>query len=390
MPCIHAQRSLARSIALVITATALCVAPVCAATLYAVGGNFGPSGGLTGLYTLDASTAVMTWVGSPHVGGSFDNTIYNGGLAYDPYTDRMYALGCDSTGTSALFLINRADASMIRLGYCYPPNTGAFCSGGLAFDIQSRKLFAVGDLNQPPYQRSSLVELDTSTGAATAIGDNGSAGTYLSGLGCDPQTGILYANGFSGFDQQSGLYTVNKGTGQATRVGFHGLSLGRQMNYSGLALNPSTGAMFAFGSFSASQNNLYSVSKTTGQATSVAGATPNGIGVDGALVYVGTDLLDAGPMAAPLARLQAWPNPTREGVSFAFGLPHAGRVTLSLYDLAGRKVSTLTEPALAAGSHQLRWDGADTQGERVAAGLYFATLRTDGVVIGRTTVRVAR
>ena len=364
--------------------------PAAAMTLYAVGGNGGPSGGQTGLYTLDAGTGIMTWVGSPHTAGSFDNTIYNGGLAYDPYTDRMYALGCDSTSTSVLFLINRANASMVRLGYIYPANPYAFCSGGLAFDITTGRLFAVGDLNQPPYQRTSLVELSTVTGAAAPIGDNGGAGTYLSGLGCDPQTGILYANGFRFFDQNSALFALDKGSGAGTFIGNHGLTLGRKMNYAGLAVNPVTGTMYSFGSFSASQNNLYSVSKASGLATSVAPESPNGVGVDGALVYAGTDILGADP-ATPLSLpLRAWPNPARARVSFVFGLRRTGDVTLALFDLAGRRVSTVAEARLSAGPQQLQWNGADARGGRAAAGLYFAMLRADGVVIGRATVMVAR
>jgi hypothetical protein len=174
MPPTSIARSLAHGAALALLALAGLIAPVAAATLYALGGNAGPSGGQTGLYTMNADTGVMTWVGSLHTAGSYDNTLYNGGLAYDPYTDRLYGLGCDSSSVSALFLIDRTDASMVRIGYCYPPNTGAFCSGGLAFDIASGRLFAVGDLAQPPYQRTSLVELDPLTGAATTLGDNGS------------------------------------------------------------------------------------------------------------------------------------------------------------------------------------------------------------------------
>jgi hypothetical protein len=366
-------------------------APASAATLYAIGGNAGPSGGLTGLYTVDAGTAVMTWVGSPNLAGDYDNTLYNGGLAYDPYTDRLYGLGCDAAAKSALFLIDRTNASMIRIGDCFPPNTGAFCSGGLAFDITTQRLFAVGDLGQPPYQRTSLVELDTATGAATVIGDNGSAGTYLAGLGCDPRTGVLYGNGFRNFDQTySGLFVLDKGTGLGTWVGGHGLTEGRKMHYSGLAVSPTSGVMYGMGSFSASQNNLYTVNQATGVATSVAPANPNGIGVDGGLVYVGTDILDASP-ASPhgFVPLHASPNPARGAVSFAFGLERPARVSLAVFDVAGRRVSTRVE-GLSAGVHRIPWDGGFPSGERAASGLYFAVLRADGVVIGRTSVMLVR
>ena len=138
MPLITMIGSRARRVAMAILAVSALVAPSYAATLYAVGGNGGPSGGQTGLYTLDPGTGNMTWVGSPHTAGSYDNTIYNGGLAYDPYTNRLYALGCDSSAASALFLVDPTDASMVRIGYLNVGNPYAFCSGGLAFDVTSQ------------------------------------------------------------------------------------------------------------------------------------------------------------------------------------------------------------------------------------------------------------
>jgi len=372
-----------------LVALVLHAAPIQAVTLYAVGGNAGPSGGQTGLYTVNAGTGSMTWIGSPHTVASYDNTIYNGGLAYDPYTDHLYALGCDSSVASALFLLNRTDASMVRLGYCYASHPGAFCSGGIAFDLLSRRLFALGDPGL--WQGTGLFEINPVTGAATLIGQNLPNGTYLAGLGADPQTGVLYANGFSIFSSgESGLYVVDKGTGAATLVGLHGLSLGRQMRYSGLAVNPATGTMYSFGSFSASQNNLYTVSKSTGLATSVGPQSPNGVGVDGALVHVGTDILSAGAATQALAPLRASPNPARELVSFTFGLQQAGEVSLNLFDLSGRLVAALEQGRLESGPHSLSWSGTDPGRNRVATGLYFATLRADGVVIGRASVLVVR
>jgi len=381
-------RTLVRSAVLASFLVATVAAPARAATLYAVGGNAGPSGGQTGLYTVDPLTGVMTWVGSPHTAGSSDNTIYNGGLAYDPYTDRMYALGCDSSVTSALFLVNRNDASMVRIGYLGGNNPYAFCSGGLAFDVTTRRLFAVGDPGLGAY--TALFELDTNTGAAALLGGNGPNGTYLSGLGCDPQTGVLYANGFKAFDQNSGLFVLDKGSGAGTFVGYHGLTLGRRMNYSGPAIDPVTGTMYSFGSFSASQNNIYSVDKSSGVATSVAPESPNGVGVDGALAYAGLGFVDAGPPPVSSRPLLARPNPTSANVSFTFDLEREGNVSLALFDLAGRVVANLADARYAAGPHVMPWDGIDARGQRVARGLYFAALRVDGALLGRTTVLVAR
>jgi hypothetical protein len=67
-----------------------------------------------------------------------------------------------------------------------------------------------------------------------------------------------------------------------------------------------------------------------------------------------------------------WPNPSRDGVSFAFA--GRGDGVLDILDLAGRRVATPWRGA-AAGESRARWDGRDDRGHRVSGGLYFARLR---------------
>ena len=54
-----------------------------------------------------------------------------------------------------------------------------------------------------------------------------------------------------------------------------------------------------------------------------------------------------------------------------FGVAKAGRVQVTIYDVAGRKVRDLTDRVFPAGEHTLQWDGADDGGTKVARGVYF-------------------
>jgi pectin methylesterase-like acyl-CoA thioesterase len=82
--------------------------------------------------------------------------------------------------------------------------------------------------------------------------------------------------------------------------------------------------------------------------------------------------------AAFFARPNA-PNPFRASTRIRFGLPEAGRVTLRVYDVAGRVVCDLVAGArLDAGVHEVAWDGRDADGVRVRAGIYFYRLAVDG------------
>jgi flagellar hook assembly protein FlgD len=62
-----------------------------------------------------------------------------------------------------------------------------------------------------------------------------------------------------------------------------------------------------------------------------------------------------------------------------FTLRTAGHVDLDLYDVAGHRVRQLASGSFPAGASNLRWDGADDHGNRVASGIYLLSLRADGV-----------
>jgi flagellar hook assembly protein FlgD len=71
----------------------------------------------------------------------------------------------------------------------------------------------------------------------------------------------------------------------------------------------------------------------------------------------------------------AQPNPARGETRFRFELPEgAGRVSLAIYDLSGRRLRTLIAGALGAGPHEARWDGRGEDGSPAPAGMYFARL----------------
>ena len=65
------------------------------------------------------------------------------------------------------------------------------------------------------------------------------------------------------------------------------------------------------------------------------------------------------------------PNPFNPETRISFTLGDEGDVLLEVIDLLGRKVRTLVEDRLPAGSHEVIWDGTDHEGRQVASGIYF-------------------
>jgi hypothetical protein len=73
------------------------------------------------------------------------------------------------------------------------------------------------------------------------------------------------------------------------------------------------------------------------------------------------------------------PNPFNPATAIVFELPAAGEATLHVYDLSGRLVTTLVAGPLAAGRHEVAWNGTDARGAPVASGIYLCELRAAGV-----------
>jgi plastocyanin len=72
------------------------------------------------------------------------------------------------------------------------------------------------------------------------------------------------------------------------------------------------------------------------------------------------------------------PNPTAAGVRFRFALGESGRTSIAVFDARGRKVATIVDDHLDAGSYAGRWDGRGASG-LVGSGVYFLRLVGPGV-----------
>ena len=68
----------------------------------------------------------------------------------------------------------------------------------------------------------------------------------------------------------------------------------------------------------------------------------------------------------------AYPNPFNPETSIALTLKNSGPTTVRIYALDGRLIRTLMEAEYAtAGTHEVRWNGIDNQGNHVPSAVYF-------------------
>ena len=96
----------------------------------------------------------------------------------------------------------------------------------------------------------------------------------------------------------------------------------------------------------------------------------------------------ATPVRHVFGLAQNHPNPFNPLTTISFSLPRSGQVELAIYAIDGRKVASLVNEPMAAGSHTVTWDGSDNRGQRVASGTYFYRLQADDEVATKRMVLV--
>ncbi len=75
---------------------------------------------------------------------------------------------------------------------------------------------------------------------------------------------------------------------------------------------------------------------------------------------------------------QNYPNPFNPNTTIRFGLEKPSRVSISVYDVEGRLISTLTDRNYPAGESEITWDGTNLSGRKVSSGLYFYSMTAAG------------
>ncbi|MFC1572083.1 FlgD immunoglobulin-like domain containing protein [Candidatus Eisenbacteria bacterium] len=90
--------------------------------------------------------------------------------------------------------------------------------------------------------------------------------------------------------------------------------------------------------------------------------------------------------AAQFALYGSRSNPIMGPSEISFEVPAAAQVRLALYDVTGRGVRTIADGMFSAGVHRVSWDGKDSSGQSVPAGVYFYNMQAPGFTATRRVI----
>jgi hypothetical protein len=77
---------------------------------------------------------------------------------------------------------------------------------------------------------------------------------------------------------------------------------------------------------------------------------------------------------------QNFPNPFNGYTIFKYVLPKESVVSFIIYDILGRRIKTLQNQKMPAGTFNVSWDGKDENGKDVVSGIYIANFAAENFI----------
>lgn len=95
-------------------------------------------------------------------------------------------------------------------------------------------------------------------------------------------------------------------------------------------------------------------------------------------------------LAPALTSFSISPNPFIHHTVVRYTLKHITPVEITVYNLKGQKIQTITQQAQSKGEYVTAWDGSDEQGKPVSSGIYIIRLLLDGKQVSSRKVTLVR
>lgn len=96
--------------------------------------------------------------------------------------------------------------------------------------------------------------------------------------------------------------------------------------------------------------------------------------VDGFIIVTPLMISDGFESMSAMYNIRNSPNPFNNNTLISFNTMYPSQVSIVVYDIVGRKISTLDQGFMNRGSYSVNWDGRSDIGKEVSSGIYCYSL----------------
>ena len=97
----------------------------------------------------------------------------------------------------------------------------------------------------------------------------------------------------------------------------------------------------------------------------------------------GVDTEEGSVLPEAVTLHQNYPNPFNPTTEISFSLADRSAVRLTVYNVLGQVVRTLTNEVMLPGTHSFTWDGKNSMGASVPSGVYLYSLNAGDQVLSK-------
>lgn len=284
-------------------------------------------------YTAPVNHAPVAVVGGPYTGTTGVAVAFNGSASYDPDNNPItysWSFGDGATGSGA----NPTHVYAVAGTY----TVTLIVNDGQLNSTPSSTTATITASSTPVTVVSNITLTKTTSGKN--IRGNASV-KVVNGSGVAVASATIYAH-WSGVVSENEVFTTNS---------------------SGIGTCSSAYVKKATGNFVFTIDNVVKTGYTFDAAHSILTAS-----------------LPTGAQGADGGSLVAYPNPANPSTRISFSIENPTDVSLTIFNVLGQQVRTLSEGFRTNGTYHVTWDGRDDSGISMTTGIYFARLNIGGEI----------
>ena len=130
--------------------------------------------------------------------------------------------------------------------------------------------------------------------------------------------------------------------------------------------------------YSLTHPHIYEVSVGEHEVTSEFYAIPNNLTAEPIYFTVESVTVDNNELQQVRFQLSNYPNPFNPTTTIEFSIQNESNIDLSIFNIKGQKIKTLTQNQFTKGSHSIIWNGNDESGNLLKSGIYYYILKVNG------------
>ena len=277
-------------------------------------------------------------------------------LSVNPATEELFSLGKYSNSLYDLYIINSQGGDAFPYQYDITSQSSRITSAAFVND----SLLYLGKQDGDIYSLDIRIPYWSPTINLVA-----STGLPITALALNPLTQELWAavGSFSGPDR---IYKINSVTGDTIYIGRTGLNkVTQDIIFDTLGI--------LYGLIKGGTDSLITIDTLTGIASKLGSLNRNDLFAIAMLSEKITGVNTPPENQFPIQYLlaQNYPNPFNPTTTIIWQMPESGLVTIKIFDVLGREVTTLVNEEFSVGKHETVFDAS-----WLSSGIYFYQIKT--------------